>query len=236
MLNFYSCGCTSRGHVPITARCGEHNGYIVALQKDQVTKKRSFRSDGIHIRHHPLSDVTEACLEKGITFDLICSYPEHGSFYAHDSLVENGWRRKLNPLMPDLYSVLREDGHLLFVVEQTMLARALYDSLMAGFVMNSICIVSSTIAFEPIHEKIPEMYTYKFAILLSKNGSDFKLPDYARLADLPSLLKKLKPRRVLETSCIHTPFLHIAPKTLGVCENYNRYVEIKRKLCQNSQS
>lgn len=237
MLNFYSCGCTSRGDVHILSKCEEHGGFIVALQKDQVNKVRCFTSDcGIRIRHQNLQDVTAACVEKEIRFDLICSYPEHGAFYAHNALLEDGWRRKINPVMGDLYTLLKNKGHLLFVVEQTLLARVLYDCIMAGFHLNSITIVSSTVMMEKHHEQTPENYIYKFAVLFSKSGTDFTLPEYSRFSELADLLSELEPKRLLETSCIHTPFLKIATKTLGVCENYNRYVELKRKLCSNSTS
>lgn len=232
MLNFYSCGCTADGDIPVLSRCGEHNGYVVAAVRDKVLKRASFRVDDLRIRHHPLKETLATIREKKIKFDLICSYPEHAHLYAYNSMDE-GWRLRVNPQLGELYDSLTNDGHLVFVVEQTLLARVIYDCLMHGFCMNSVSVVSSIIAYEPLHEKWPEFYVYKFAVLFSKSGTDAKLPSYMRLSKLHlRLKKKFRPRRVLETSCIHTPFLHIAPKTIGVCEDYNRYSKLKRELCK----
>lgn len=230
MLNFYSCGCTARGDIPILSRCGEHNGHVVALIKDQVVQRKSFKVDNLWVKHQPLKEVLNNCIDKKILFDVVCSYPEHGSFYAHDALVEDGWRRKINPILPDLYSILKDDGHLVFIVEQTLLARLLYDGLMAGFTINSVSITSSLIAYEPYHTYFPEMYVYKFAVVFSKLGGEFKLPEYIAMSKIHRKVRKLKPDKLFETSCIHTPFLSIAKKTLGVCENPLRYFKLKKGI------
>lgn len=233
MLNFYSCGCTAIGDVPILSRCGLHGGHVVALVKDQVNQIRSFRSGDIRIKHKPLPAVIADCRSKNIAFDLIAAYPEHASFYAHDSLVEKGWRRKINPLIGDLHSLLTDDGHMLLIIEQTLLARALYDCFMSGFELNSVTLVSSVIAHEPYHKLWPEFYVYKFALLFSKHGEGLQLPEYVPMSKLHKHLEPLRPKKLLELSCIHPPFLHLADKTLGVCENYSRYVKLKAQLCES---
>lgn len=233
MLNFYSCGCTSDDDVSALSRCEEHGTHLVATVRDQVQKPRSFRVDNLRIRHHSLDETLATISEKKIKFDLICSYPEHTPLYAYNQL-ESGWTKTVNPLMGKLYDALHDDGHLVFVVEQALLARILFDCTMSGFCLNSISVVSSLVPIEPYHANWPEFYVYKFAVLFSKHGSGSKLPEYMRLSRLHiRLRKKFRPNRVLETSCIHAPFLHIASNTIGVCENYNRYEKLKRELCQD---
>jgi hypothetical protein len=177
-------------------------------------------------------ETLDALKEKNITFDLICGYPEHGDFFAYNAL-ESGWAKRSVPAIPKIVDALTEDGHLLLVIEQALLSRVIYDCLMVGLHLNSVSIVSSKIAYEPYHEKWPEFYVYKFAVLFSKEHSDTMLPEYKQLAKLHKTVKRLlEPRRVFDISCIHTPFLHIASqRTLGVCENYNRYSKLKRELC-----
>lgn len=233
MLNLYSCGCIQHGDVPVLSRCEKHNCYLVGTLRNKVAKRRSFRVDDLRIRHHPLSETLETLQEKRIRFDLICSYPEHDPLHAYNAL-ESGWHTSINPMFVELNNVLAPEGHMLLVVEQTLLAKVVYDCLLSGFTLNSISIVSSPAAIIPLHVNWPEFYVYKFAILLSKKGSGITLPGYLPLAKVHKRLKKLfEPRSVLDTSCIHNSFLSIADKTIGVCEDEKRYIRLKRELCKN---
>ena len=231
MLNLYSCGCTVAGDVPILSRCSEHNTFIVSALVDKVGKRRSFRVENKRIRHYPMREALESFNSKNIKFDLICGYPDHNPLHAYNAL-ESGWSILRNTEFDDLYLALKSDGHMLLVVEQTVLSRTLYDALLAGFNLNSVSIVSSPTPILPLHKNWPEFYVYKFAILFSKNGSSVKLPDYMRLSKVHVKLRKLlQPKRLLELSCIHKPFLQIADENIGICEDLDRYTNLKRELC-----
>lgn len=230
MLNFYSCGCTAQGDVPAISRCAEHNGWIVATVKNEVTKKQMVKANGTTLAHAPVEEVLQKCIERKMHFDLICSFPEHAVFYAMNSVLQDAWRQKINPIMPLLYQCLSKKGHMVFIVEQSLLARLLYDGAMAGFEINSTTLISSSIKEEPLYkQKFPELHVYKFAVVFSKGGK-YSLPDFLPLRKLARRLARLEPRRVLDISCIHTPFLELGERRVGICENYQRYSKLKREL------
>lgn len=233
MINFYGCGCSVIGlNVSPVSRCEEHGRPYVSSIRNKVSKPRAFKSDELRIRHHSLDATFAAIREKQIKFDLICGYPDHDPIYSYNALEPHGWPIVQNPLFAQMFNSLTDEGHVLLVIEQTVLARVLYDATMCGFKTNSISIVTCLKPMMPIHTNWLEMYVYKFAVLLSK-GTEHKMPRYMRMPKIHiKLRKKFQPRKVLDISCLHKPFLRIAPKTIGVCEDESRYLELKRKLCQ----
>lgn len=239
--NVYSCGCTARS-VPILSRCKDHDGMVVAVHDEIVGDDvaTTYRTPDKNLTLVHSSLIAGMKKIKDERAGLVLTYPSHVAFAARDNIVTTSFCDFPDKYFPECYRILKDDGHVVLIVESFILSSVLYCASMAGFKVNSVSLVAMTLMDEPMAAKfIREWYYYKHCVVLSKHGDGYTLGNF-KMKATTNIAKKFNPSGVVvDTSCIHWPFaLQSAKthKTIGIVSNPRRYTNIvdraKSRFCK----
>lgn len=235
MLNVYSCGCTALD-VSVVSQCEEHGGYVVAATEDvvpQSNRKAFMTKDKSAILFY--TNLLEGMrkLSAGST-GLIFSYPDHFHFYTREFVATEAFRDFPDRYFPECRRILRKDGHIALIVEHTILSSVVYCARLSGFKLDDYFLVPMYISDLSLKHSFVDKYaTYKAALVFSRNGESSN-KKCANLKGFERHALSLHHKGlILDTSCIHYPFLVKSSKkskSVGIVSNYKRYTALKQKL------
>lgn len=230
MMNVYSCGCTAR-NVPILTRCSEHNGHVVVLSNSDVPRNRRASVLSSDRKLAVLYDSLLGGMSrvKSESVGLIFTYPDHFPFVAREAVVTSAFLEFPDMFFPECSRVLRDDGHIVLIVEHHILSSVVYCASCSGFNVNSVSTVRMEIKDEPHSQDfLNSFYVYKACVVLSrkKSGSKKKMGN-VELRNAQRVAEKFHTGGlILDTSCIHYPFVLASreiAKTIGIVSDHARY-------------
>lgn len=236
LLNVYSCGCTALD-VPPLSRCKTHSGHVVAAAANFAGPRRSFLSDDKRVAILYDSTVEGMRRLKDASVGLIFSYPDQFLFTVRSLIDPASFLHFPDTYFPECRRVLRPYGSAVLIVETFALSAVVYCAHMAGFRVDSTSVVRLPIIDEPlVSDFVNEYYVYKACVTLSLRNS----PSSGQVRDMslkssPRLIDRLYPGKglILDTSCIHYPFVMSArktAKTVGIITDLRRYRAMRRLI------
>lgn len=240
-LNVYSCGCTAMD-VSVVSTCDEHGGYVVSATDDVIGRsdRRSFMTkDKSSILLY--ADVLGAMRKlKDSSVGLVLSYPDHFFFYVRSLTNDKAFRDFPDSYFTECRRILARDGHIVLVVEPAIITSVVFCAAMSGFQIANQFLIRMRIVdhVETDKDSIGDN-GYRAVLFFSRTGQDIE-HEVRTVKDVRSAALSLhKSGLILDTSCIHHPFVVSArkkAKTIGIVSGRRRYEALKSrlaKLCNN---
>lgn len=237
MLNVYSCGCTAR-NVPVLSRCETHNGYVVVVTNGDVPRSsrasRKSKDGRMVILYDSLLGGMGRLRDSSV--GLVFTYPDHFPFAARDSVETQAFQDFPDLYFPECRRVLKDDGHVVLIVEHNILSSVVYCGVKAGFKVNSVSTVRMKIKDEPFSQDfLNSFYVYKACVVLSPRKSESRLKvGNVELRNAQKLAEKFHTSGlILDTSCIHYPFVFASKKiakTVGIVSDNARYKSLIKRM------
>lgn len=237
MLSVYSCGCSAR-NVPPVSRCLEHNGHVVVSMDRDVPRHRRASKKSKDGRLLLLYDSLQGGMSrlKDNSVGLVLSYPDHFPFAARESVFGSAFLSFPDPYFTECRRLLRDDGHIVLVVEHSVLSAVLYSAAMSGFRINSVSWVRMEIKDLPSGQDFLNANSvYKFCVVLAPDTSKSRMTlGSGTVRDGTFIAEKFHTDGfILDTSCIHYPFVLASKKvskTVGIVSGRYRYRSIVERI------